>query len=141
MTYEYANGVKVFAQTRQQDGCSNEVTDYLLGTEGRADVLRFTIKDRNGETKWRFRGKKKSMYQNEHDELFASIRSGSPINNGLYMARSTMLAILGRMTTYTGKTITWDQAINSEEDLTPPAYEWGPLEVPPVAMPGRTPFV
>ena len=81
------------------------------------------------------------MYQVEHDELFASIRSANPINNGLYMARSTMLAILGRMATYTGKAVTWEEALNSSEDLTPPVYVWGDMPSPMVAMPGRTEFV
>ena len=66
------------------------------------------------------------MYQTEHDELFASIRSGKPINNGEYMARSTLLAIMGRMATYTGQEITWEMALNSKEDLTPAKYDWGP---------------
>jgi hypothetical protein len=81
------------------------------------------------------------MYQVEHDELFASIRRGEAINNGHYMTLSTMLAILGRMAAYTGKTITWKDAINSQEDLSPPSYEWGPLPVAPIAKPGITPFV
>ena len=81
------------------------------------------------------------MYQVEHDEFFASIRSGKPINNGQYMAKSSMLAILGRMTTYTGQTLTWEQAINSKERLGPPKYEWGCLATPPVAQPGITEFV
>ena len=53
------------------------------------------------------------MYQVEHDELFAGIRTGKPLNNGEYMAKSTMLAIMGRMATYTGQEITWEQAMNS----------------------------
>ena len=57
------------------------------------------------------------MYQTEHDELFAGIRSGKPINNGDYMARSTLLAIMGRMAAYTGQMITWEMALNSKEDL------------------------
>jgi predicted dehydrogenase len=138
--YEYGNGVKVFAYTRQQDGCSSDVSDYFLGSKGICDVLRFKITDRDGKPVWRYRGPKKSMYQIEHDELFAGIRSGNPLNNGTYMARSTMLAIMGRMVDYTGQTITWDQALNSRESLTPPKYEWGDLAVAPVAMPGRTPF-
>jgi hypothetical protein len=81
------------------------------------------------------------MYQNEHDELFASIRAGKPINNGDYMCKSTLMAILGRMATYTGQVITWEQALNSKEDLTPAKYEFGALAVPPVAMPGITKFV
>jgi predicted dehydrogenase len=137
VVYEYPNDVKMFAFTRQQDGCSNDTNDYFIGTKGRANILRNVI---TGETTWRYDGPKPSMYQVEHNELFAAIRAGNPINNGRYMALSTMVAILGRMVTYTGKTITWDQAFNSKEDLTPPSYEFGPLPVPPVAMPGVTQF-
>jgi hypothetical protein len=81
------------------------------------------------------------MYQNEHNALFASIRAGKPINNGDYMTKSTMMAILGRMATYTGQIITWEKALNSKEDLTPARYEFGPLPVAPVAQPGKTKFV
>jgi len=140
VVYEYPNGVRVFSYCRQQDGCANEVSDIIMGTKGRASVLENKIWDHAGKRKWRYRGPKPNMYQVEHNELFASIRSGKAINNGLYMSRSTMLAILGRMVNYTGKSITWDKGLNSQQDLTPAAYEWGPMEVPPVAMPGRTPF-
>ncbi len=139
--YEYESGVKVFAFTRQQDGCKNNTEDYILGSKGRCSVLRNTITSNSGETLWRFRGSKPSMYQVEHNELFASIRSGNPINNGVYMARSSMLAILGRMATYTGQTITWKQAMESQEDLTPAKYEWGSLATPQVAIPGVTRLV
>jgi hypothetical protein len=82
------------------------------------------------------------MYQVEHDELFASIRSGKPINNGDYMSHSTLVAIMGRMAAYTGQVITWEMALNSKEDLTPPAYDWDvKLPLPPVAVPGVTKFV
>jgi hypothetical protein len=81
------------------------------------------------------------MYQTEHDELFASIRAGKPINNGEYMSLSTLLAIMGRMAAYTGQLITWEQALESQEDLTPAKYEWGPIATPAIAMPGQTKFV
>ena len=82
------------------------------------------------------------MYQNEHDALFAGIRSGKPINNGEYMTQSTLIAIMGRMATYTGGLITWDMVMNSKEDLSPSRYDWNvPLSVPPVAVPGKTRFV
>tara|TARA_Y100000758_G_C15938947_1_gene381645 strand:- start:516 stop:761 length:246 start_codon:yes stop_codon:yes gene_type:complete len=80
------------------------------------------------------------MYDVEHKELFAAIRSGDTINNGTYMSYSTMLAILGREVCYTGKSITWDDAMKSEMDLSPKQYEFGPVEVPGVATPGKTPF-
>jgi hypothetical protein len=81
------------------------------------------------------------MHQTEHDEFFAGLRSGHIINNGRYMAYSTMLPILGRMATYTGKKITWESAMNSTENLTPPEYKWGPLPTRDAAVPGVTPFV
>jgi hypothetical protein len=82
------------------------------------------------------------MYQVEHNELFASIRKGEPRNDGEWMGTSTMLAIMGRMAAYTGKAITWEEALNSQEVLGPSELSWDkPIKVPPVAMPGKTPFV
>ncbi|MEX0725914.1 MAG: Gfo/Idh/MocA family oxidoreductase [Planctomycetaceae bacterium] len=140
VVYEYANGVKAFARCRQQDGCENDVSDHIFCTKGRVDIFKHLIRDLDGKVIWKFEGKNNNMYQTEHDELFASIRAGQPINNGEYMTKSTMLAIIGRMSAYTGRDITWEQAWNSTEDLTPPSYEWGPLSVAPVAMPGVTQF-
>ncbi len=137
VTYEYANGVKLFAQCRQMAGCSVDVSDHLIGNKGSAEMMRAAIE---GPQAWRYHGAKPNMYDEEHKALFASIRSGSPINNGLYMARSTMLAIMGRMVTYTGQTLTWDECLNSSENLTPPKYEWGTVSIPPVAKPGITRF-
>ncbi len=81
--------------------------------------------------------------------MFASIRAGRPINNGLYMAQSTLWGILGRMVTYTGQNITWEEAMNSQEDLSPKSYAWDaePPILPdkdgnyPIAIPGVTKFV
>ena len=143
IVYEYENGVKTFSRCRQQDGCTADVSDHIFGTKGRVDVMTHTIFDSKGKAIWRYHSprKKTDMYQLEHDALFASIRKGEPINNGHYMANSTMMGIMGRMAAYTGKRITWDQAMNSKLDLTPPNYDWGPIEVAPVAMPGITQFV
>jgi myo-inositol 2-dehydrogenase / D-chiro-inositol 1-dehydrogenase len=57
------------------------------------------------------------------------------------MAKSSLLAIMGRMATYTGQSITWEQAMNSKEDLTPEKYEWGSIPTPAIAMPGITQFI
>ena len=141
VVYEYPNGVKTFSRCRQQDGCSVDVSDHIFGTKGRVDVMNHVAYGHDGQELWRYKGPKANMYQVEHDELFAGIRSGKPINNGHYLAHSTMMGIIGRMAAYTGKKITWEQAMNSKLDLTPPEYKWGPIEVAPVAMPGITPFV
>ncbi|MBI3839160.1 MAG: Gfo/Idh/MocA family oxidoreductase [Planctomycetia bacterium] len=138
VVYEYANGTKLFAQCRQMGGCSIDVSDHLIGNKGSAEMMRGAIESTQP---WRYHGPKPNMYEVEHQELFAGIRSGNPLNNGLYMARSTMLAIMGRMVSYSGQTLTWDQCLNSTEDLTPAKYEWGAVPVPPVAKPGLTQFV
>ena len=74
----------------------------------------------------------------EHIDLIASIRAGKPLNELKNVAESTLTAIMGRMSAYTGQAVTWEQALNSKEILMPPALDFGPMEVPPVPMPGRT---
>ncbi len=141
IVYEYANGIKAFARCRHFASSTNDVTDHIFGTKGRADVFKHRTHDWKGGTTWRYAGPKNNMYQTEHDEFFASIRSGNPINNGSYMCSSTMMAILGRMVAYTGKRISWEDGLASQEDLSPPSYKWGQIDVPQVAVPGLTPFV
>ena len=142
--YEYDNGTRAFHTTRQIDGCPSDNSDYIYGTKGSVEVNGWkpvhAVRDLAGKTVWSYDGPRRDMYQVEHDELFASIRAGQPINNGEWMARSTMLAIMGRMAAYTGQTISWEQAMNSQEDLSPKSYEFGDLPTPPVAIPGQTKF-
>ncbi len=136
--FEYESGRRVYFTCRQQDDCSMHTDELVLGTKGSARVLKNRI---DGETKWRYRGPKPSMYVAEHQELFRSIREGNPINNGDYMCNSTMIAIMGRMCTYTGQTLTWGQASNSQERLGPTEYKFGDMPEPVVAIPGVTQFV
>lgn len=136
--YEYGQGTKVFAYTRQMQGCFNQTEDFVMGTQGNAQVLAHQI---NGQSQWKYDGPGGNMYDLEHKALYDGIRSGNIINDGVYMTRSTMMAIMGRMATYTGQKITWDEAWNSKEDMTPKAYEWGPVDFPEVAVPGVTKLV
>ena len=134
--YEYENGLKAFSSCRQQDGCTNNVSDHIMGTKGVFHTLpRQAI---TGENPWRSRARRNTMYQNEHDAFFASIRSAAPLNNGDYMTNSTMIAIMGRMCAYSGKTMTWDECFNSEVTLGPTEYAWGDVEEPAVVIPGKT---
>ncbi len=148
--YEYANGVRVYGFSRAQANVFNQTADVILGTKGQAYLpsrCKIVVGD---EVVWQAerRSAGASMYDMEHRELFASIRAGQPINNGLYMVRSTMLGILGRMVCYTGKRITWEEALNSEEVLGPPQVSWdmeppvqpGPDGIYPTAIPGITKF-
>jgi predicted dehydrogenase len=138
VVYEYAGGQKLFARCRQMDGCLNDISDYIVGTKGTCAVMKHSI---DGEHPWRFKGSAPNMLQREHEELYGAIRSGQPLNNGLYMARSTMVALMGRMSAYTGQEITWDQALASQENLTPATYDWESAPKPIVAIPGITQFV
>jgi predicted dehydrogenase len=144
VVYEWKNGVRCYAMSRQQPVRYHETEDHVFGTKGNAKVLAKTIQ---GEAKWTYekKGNEPGMYLSEHQELNKSIREGKPINNGEYMSYSTMMTIMGRMACYTGEKLSWEQALNSKEDLTPAKYEWGPVVLPngsnDIAKPGRTKFV
>ena len=140
VVYEYASGARMYSNTRQQRGCKNDMSAFAMGSKGRALISEGPLRI-VGEKPWEYQAKHRSMYQVEHDELFASIRAGKPINNGEYMSKSSLMAIMGRMAAYTGQQITWDQALNSKEDLSPPKYDWDLALAPPqVAIPGQTKF-
>jgi predicted dehydrogenase len=142
VVYEYAGGAKLFSNTRQMRGCWGNMSASAVGARGKAvfSERKGGLTVASGGATWTYRGPENNIYQTEHDELFRAIRAGKPINNGQYMAHSTLLAIMGRMATYTGREITWEMALDSKEDLTPEKYEWGPMEHPPVAIPGVTKF-
>ena len=140
IVYEYAKGARLVSNTRQHRGCRNDMSALAVGSKGRAVISAGKLAIA-GENAWEHKGKDKSIYQVEHDEFFASIRAGKPINNGEYMSKSTLLAVMGRMAVYTGQQINWEQALNSTEDLTPAKYERElAIEAPPVAIPGQTRF-
>ena len=149
VVYEYADGAKLVSNCRQQPSCKNDMSCRVLGTKGQAQFVerRKGMRIRSAGGEWIFNGPENQMYQTEHDELFASIRNGKPIQNGEYMARSTLLAIMGRMAAYTGQEITWEMALNSKESLRPDRYAWdaqppvcssrhpGPDAVPVMTLP------
>ncbi len=138
-TYEWADGTRGYSSCRQQNNCWRNVNELVLGTEGRASVFQHTV---TGAHAWHFDGKVAEPYQREHDEMFAAIRGGKRIDNSDYMCKSTLMAVMGRMAAYTGQRITWDQAWNSTEVLTPEPLLWdGEPPHSEVARPGITKFV
>jgi len=143
VVYDYGDGKMGYHFSRQQKGCSRAYDISMMGDKGRAYVDVFREHQIMGAETWEWAGEKTNMYQNEHNTLFASIRNGTPFNDGERMANSTMLAIIGRMVAYTGETLTWDEAINSQEILGPAIdqYDWN-LDWPlaNVAQPGITKF-
>ncbi len=138
--FEYESGARVFTTTRHQRGCSNESQAHVIGTQGTADLNKGII---TGARSWEApRGPRRDTHQIEQDAFLAALRSGQVINNGDYMAKSTMMAIMSRMSAYTGESLTWEQVIHSKEDLSPENYSWD-AEPPKasVAVPGLTAFV
>jgi len=142
--FEYADGSRCSSQCRHIPNCWSNVSEHVQGTKGLCDVSGHRI---TGPNAWRFSGGGKDPYQQEHDDLFAAIRNDTPYNETAeYGAYSTMTAILGRLATYSGKEITWDEAINSPLDSMPKVLGWD-AETPtkpnaegryPVAIPGVT---
>jgi predicted dehydrogenase len=131
---EYENGGRILSMCRQQDGTEGHVGEYFIGTKGTsngADTI-------SGETSWKYSGEAVNPYVQEHADLIASIRAGTPLNEGRQVAESTLTAMMGREAAYTGQVITWDELLNANQNLMPPAVAFGPLATPAVPMPGVT---
>ncbi|MDY0355485.1 MAG: Gfo/Idh/MocA family oxidoreductase [Sedimentisphaerales bacterium] len=136
--YDYANGVSVSYKGAQQDGIANPHYGHIVGTKGsaRLDFGRAVFEgDYTAEIAW----DRHDPCLTQHADQIAAIREGKRLNEGRQIAESTLTAIMGRMSAYTGRAMTWKWAMNgSKLDLTPPAYEFGDLPTPEVAIPGKT---
>ncbi len=140
--FDYGDHIKGYHHSRQQKGCSNANRLEVTGRNGNAVVdIGKRIHATYGNEEWNYEGESNNPYETQHEELFQAIRAGKPINEGELMANSTMLAVLGRMVGYSGQTITWDEALQSNQTLgpKPEEYHWDLVwEVPQVAIPGVT---
>ncbi len=139
--FEYPNGVRVSSMCRQTKGCNDRVEERIVGTKGVAWSTSSATKI-TGASPWTFEAEETNPYVQEHIDLIASIRKGAPLNEGRQVAESTLCAIMGRMSAYTGRALSWDWAMNTSKlDLSPAKYELGPNPVDAVAIPGTTPLV
>lgn len=148
--FTYPSGAVVASQCRHQPNTMNRVGEVFQGTKGSVstnDAGTAKLFDLSGnEIQTISNSEGHNPYQEEHNRLFASIRNKGVINNAEYGAKSSMSAILGRMATYSGKVINWDDAINSEIRLVPEEMTWNsePPTQPnaegkyPVPIPGKT---
>lgn len=132
--YTYENGVRMISMCRQIDGCASNVSEYIVGTKGNSDANTRI----RGEAAWRYEGRRPNPYVEEHKRLIKSIQGNEAFNEGEQVAHSTMTAILGRMSAYTGLEVTWEQGMASTMDLVPAKCEFGKIDVPAVAVPGQT---
>ena len=145
--FNYSSGAVISSQCRHQPGTNRNVSERFQGTKGSVSFKKNKIIDLNGNEIYSYKQRgDKSPYQIEHDKLFKSIRDGNVINDGEYGAKSTLTAIMGRMATYTGQEITWNQIMESDQNLVPDNLDWSstPPVIPnsdgkyPIPIPGET---
>lgn len=143
--YIYDNGMHTHCAARQITGCSNLTKQFIVGTEGFADA-RGTLYNLRGEEIWKYPKPEeddpdqtwavKDPFVQEHVNLVTAIRTGNIINDAEAQVNSTLITIMGRMSAYTGKDVTWEEVLNSDLYLGPKTYEWGPVpgipETPPI---------
>lgn len=131
--YEYEGGVRVFSQCRQIPGCWPSVDEHAIGTKGKCSVSGFRI---TGEKTWRYakaEGDNNAGHAAEHFPFFDAILGDKPYNEAEYGAKSSLTAILGRMATYSGKEVSWEDAMNSKLDLLPEKLDFAAM---PKVLPG-----
>ena len=145
--YKYEDGSYMFSQCRHIRKCWNSVSEHVQGTKGRGTVSGpHMLTDNDGKAIWRFGGGGKNPYQQEHDDLFDAIRNNKPFNEAEYGATSSLTSVMGRMATYTGRMITAEEALNSDENTMPEILGWeaAPPTLPDqdgryaIAIPGQT---
>ncbi len=137
--YEYDNGVHMHSTIRQLNGCANVREEVFVGTTGSAN-LDGVIYDLAGRPVWKYQGPVNNALVQEHVDWVTSIRTGKPVNTAKETARSTLMAIMGRDSAYSGKALTWDDLLASTVRLGPSAYALGPVPFKPVApVPGQDP--
>ena len=150
--FTYASGAVIASQCRHIPGTMRRVDEVFQGTQGSVEVGKGIISGLDGESKYKYPnkwGEDPNPYQVEHDRLFESIRSGGVIADTENGAKSTLTAILGRMATYSGKKITFEEALNSKYQLMPETVTWN--STPPsspdengyytIPTPGKTKFI
>ncbi|MCX7015894.1 MAG: Gfo/Idh/MocA family oxidoreductase [Candidatus Sumerlaeota bacterium] len=136
--YEYPNGVRLLSMCRQIDGCAHRVAERVAGTKGSSNCSGQI----DGETPFKFQGKSINPYVQEHIDLVRGIMDGKPLNEAKQVAESTMTAIMGRMSAYTGNEVSWKWVMEASKlDLTPPKYAFGPAPAVEVAVPGKTKLI
>jgi myo-inositol 2-dehydrogenase/D-chiro-inositol 1-dehydrogenase len=141
--YTYPDGTVMLSQCRHQPETWRSVSEHAHGSKGYADISGARMTTRDGKD-WKWQGREKDHYQQEHDDLFDAIRNNKAYSEAENGAKSTMTAIMGRMATYSGQELTWDQALNSQIALRPDGYTFDskPPTTPdaegryPIAIPG-----
>jgi predicted dehydrogenase len=139
--YTYPNGVHMYSSCRHLRECTSNVSEHAAGTKGICDVGGYSINGKRIVSRQQDR-EATNPYVQEHTDLIACIRGGKPINELKTVAESSMTSVMGRTAAYTGKTVTWDQMMNSKLDTFPANLTWDmSLRADPVPHPGLTKLI
>ena len=140
--FEYPDEVKIQASCRQFLNTQRHVINRVVCTDGVAYVnpRESWFQTHDNKVTHRMEKTDENPFVQEHVDLLNSVRNNKPINEGKQIAYSSMTAILGRESAYTGKELTWDEVYNSDLDLVPKQFEWGDMEFAKVPVPGVTPL-
>jgi predicted dehydrogenase len=142
ISYEFPGYVTALSMCRQMKGTSHRVSERILGADGSLYTDGGGNATIDGKNAWKYDGPAINPYVQEHTHLIEAIRGGKPINEGRQVAESTLMAIMGRISAYTGREISWDWVMSgSNLDLSPKKLEFGPLPVAEVAVPGETKLI
>ena len=139
--FEYENGARVQSMCRQMPSCSERVSEHVVGTKGTCytDGASGHIK---GVNAYKYDGENPNPYVEEHADLIKSIREGKPLNEAKRVAESTLCGIMGRISAYTGREVSWNWIMKASElDLVPDKLEFGDLPAEPPALPGKTQLI
>ncbi len=139
--YEYPNGVRVEYMGAQIDKVTHRHDVRVVGTKGKAyvDSGNFIVE---GGKPFKYDGPSPDPCLRQHADQIAAIRAGKRLNEGKRIAESSLTSIMGRMSAYTGRRLSWNWVMNASKlDLSPPGYEFGDLPMREVAVPGKTELI
>jgi myo-inositol 2-dehydrogenase / D-chiro-inositol 1-dehydrogenase len=133
--YTYPKGVPMYSYCTHIPGIKTDISETVYGSKGSSAVNAYRI---NG--KKAYDGNAVGPYVQEHIDLIQSIKAGKPLNELRAVTESTLTAIMGRMAAYSGKVVTWDDALNSQVSTMPENLsETAKILVGKVPVPGKTP--
>ncbi len=142
--FEFRNGARILSMCRHSDNCTPRISEKIVGTNGVMLSVEAQLKTHDGRIMYKYpKSEYPNPYVQEHKNLIDGIRANEPLNEGKRIAHSTLWAVMGRMSAYTGREIKWDWVMKeSKLDLSPPHLDFKkPLPMRPVAIPGKTELI
>lgn len=117
--FNYDDGIQLFAQDRQIDGCKTDMSEWIHGHEGVCEIQQYRGATISGKDPWRMKDRRFNAYQIEHDIFVDAIRNNKVYNEGVMAAHATMMSVMARLASYSGVEVKWEEALNSEHKIGP----------------------